>query len=128
MSMRIVRFICLLALLAGVSFYRSSDANAQGSPDVREACTPDAMRLCSEFIPDVAKITACMKAKHSQLSSPCLVAMRGGGHENRREARHVIKVERHVVTHERHHYERHHRERHRYSARGHCDPMTHLCS
>jgi hypothetical protein len=122
MSMRIVRFICLLALLAGVSFYRSSDANAQGSPDVRQACTPDAMRLCSEFIPDVAKITACMRAKHSQLSSTCLVAMRGGRHENRREARHVIKVERHVVRHEQHHY-----ERHRYSARGHCDPDTHLC-
>lgn len=131
--MRIVRFICLLALVAGVSFSLVDGADAQVSQDVRQACTPDAMRLCSEFIPDVAKITACMRAKHSQLSSTCLIAMRGGGHENRREARHVIKVEGHVIRHERHHYERHraerhHYERHRYSARGHCDPDTHLCN
>lgn len=131
--MRIVRFICLLALFAGVSFYRPGDANAQGSPDVRQACTPDAMRLCSEFIPDVAKITACMRAKHSQLSSACLTAMRGGGHENRREAEHVVKVEGRAARHERHHYERHRAERHhyerrRYSARRHCDPYTHQCN
>ncbi len=92
--MPIVRFICLLALLAGVSLYGLQRANAQASPDVQQACTPDAMRLCSEFIPDVAKITACMKAKHAQLSSTCLTAMRGGKHEIRHEARHERRHER----------------------------------
>ena len=85
--MRIVRFVCLLALLAGASLYRLDGANAQASPEVQQACTPDAMRLCSEFIPDVAKITACMKAKHAQLSAACRIAMRGGGHAATREAR-----------------------------------------
>ena len=37
------------------------------------------MRLCSEFIPDRAKVTACMKAKHAQISKECRVAMAGGG-------------------------------------------------
>ena len=27
----------------------------KGSPEAREACTPDAMRLCSEFISDCRK-------------------------------------------------------------------------
>jgi hypothetical protein len=120
MSMRIVRLICLLALVAGVSLYRAGGANAEVPQDVQQACTPDAMRLCSAFIPDVAKITACMKAKHSQLSSACLVAMRGGGkHEMRREAKHVVR-------HEERREARH--ERHRHMAHAHCDPYSHMCN
>ncbi len=116
--MPIVRFICLLALLAGVSLYGLDRADAQGSPDAQQACTPDAMRLCSEFIPDVPKITACMKRKYGQLSPACRVAMRGGGgHEARREARHVVRHERREAR-----YEGHHR------GRGHCDSFTHMCS
>jgi hypothetical protein len=116
MSMQIVRFICLLALLAGASLLRAEGANAQASPDVQQACTPDAMRLCSQFIPDVAKITACMKAKHSQLSAACMTAMRGGGrHEVRHEARHVVRHERREYREARHY-------------RGHCDPFTHMCN
>ncbi len=105
--MPIVRFMCLLALLAGVSLYGLNSADAQASPDVQQACTPDAMRLCSEFIPDVAKITACMKAKHAQLSATCITAMRGGRHEVRREARHIVRHERREARHEVHHYWRH---------------------
>jgi hypothetical protein len=78
--MRIVRFVCLLALLAGASLHPLDRANAQASPEVQQACTPDAMRLCSEFIPDVPKITACMKAKHAQVSETCRIAMLGGRH------------------------------------------------
>jgi hypothetical protein len=35
------------------------------------------MRLCSDVIPDVARVTACMKAKSRQISPACRVAMRG---------------------------------------------------
>jgi len=52
-------------------------ASAQ-TVDARQACTPDAMRLCSEFIPDVPKVTACMQAKRKQLSPECRSAMNGG--------------------------------------------------
>ena len=65
--------VFLLALL----FCRLDAASAQGSDAARQACTPDAMRLCSDVIPDVARVTACMKAKYRQLSEPCRVAMRG---------------------------------------------------
>lgn len=81
--MRTVRFICCVMLI-GALFWRLDGANAQGNSEAQQACTPDAMRLCSDVIPDVAKVTACMHAKYSQLSQPCRVAMRGG----KKEARH----------------------------------------
>jgi hypothetical protein len=53
-------------------------AAAQAS-DAAERCTPDVMRLCSEFIPDADRIVVCLKAKRRQLSPGCLGALSGGG-------------------------------------------------
>jgi len=107
--MRYVTFACGTLVLAGALVCQLAAAVAQGSPEAREACTPDAMRLCSEFIPDVAKITACMKKKHRELSKECVAAMHNMHHDDRHEGRH----------HER----RHHRV-----ARSHCDQYSHVCS
>jgi hypothetical protein len=46
-------------------------AAAQGTPEQRQACQPDAMRLCSEFVPDVDRITACMVKNRIRLSPSC---------------------------------------------------------
>ena len=90
--MPIFRIICVLTVLAAVQFYRADAVLAQGSDAERQACTPDAMRLCGDAIPDVGRVTACMKAKYSQLSEPCRVAMGGGkksgSHYYRRHCRH----------------------------------------
>jgi hypothetical protein len=48
---------------------------AQVAEETREACAPDAMRLCSDYIPDVPKITSCMTERFSEISSPCRAAM-----------------------------------------------------
>lgn len=37
----------------------------------RAACTPDAVRLCSDAYPDEDRLLTCMKAKRDQLSSTC---------------------------------------------------------
>jgi hypothetical protein len=80
--MRTIRIVCWLALLAGAFvIYQRDLANAQASPEVEQACTPDAMRLCSNAIPDIPKVTACMKANYSKLSEACRVAMAGSKHE-----------------------------------------------
>jgi hypothetical protein len=55
-----------LAFAAGLA-----PAAAQGTPEQRQACQPDAMRLCSEFVPDVDRITACMVKNRIRLSAPC---------------------------------------------------------
>jgi hypothetical protein len=97
-----VRFVCWLALLAGALLFQLDWANAQASPQtsptVEQACTPDAMRLCSDAIPDVPKVTACMTAKYSQLSEACRLAMRGEKHEARK----------HGERHRRYRHCRHH--------------------
>jgi hypothetical protein len=75
--MRIMRLAFWPAVPVGLLLIGLHGANAQdqSSPEVRQACTPDAMRLCSDFIPDVPKITRCMMAKRAQLSRECRVAM-----------------------------------------------------
>jgi hypothetical protein len=70
-----------LLLIAIATMGVGGAAAQQGTPEARQACTPDAMRLCSDFIPDVAKVTHCMMAKRGQLSAACRAAMAGGGHQ-----------------------------------------------
>src|SRR5262250_3153625 len=56
-------------LVAGVT-----PAAAQ-APDAAERCTPDVMRLCSEFVPDPDDIVACLKRKGRLLSKSCVDAL-----------------------------------------------------
>ena len=55
-----------------------SGAVSAYTPEQQQACTPDAMRLCGEFVPNVDAITACMIQKKSQLSPQCKVFFRQG--------------------------------------------------
>jgi hypothetical protein len=48
------------------------------TPEQQQACTPDAMRLCGNFVPDVDRITACMIQNKSQLSPECRRFFRAG--------------------------------------------------
>jgi len=95
--MRMTRFVCTLALPIGMLLGSLNAAGAQGNEAAREACTPDAMRLCNEFIPDEAKVKSCMLRKRSELSEACRLAMRsgptGGGERHHHHYRH------------RHHYD-----------------------
>ena len=57
--------------LAWAVCFMPDPAAAQGTPEQRQACQPDAMRLCSEFVPDVDRITACMVKNRIRLSPAC---------------------------------------------------------
>jgi hypothetical protein len=94
--MRSIYLVCWLALPVGALLYGVDAAAAQGV-DVRQACTPDAMRLCSEFIPDVPKVTACMSRKHALLSQECRSAMAAGHPARGRQVRRYYP--RHVYHH-----------------------------
>jgi hypothetical protein len=89
--MRIIRLVCGLALPVSLFFGGISAASAQ-SEDATQACTPDAMRLCSEFIPDREKVRTCMLHKRSQLSQACRAAISSGkkerGHYHPHHPRH----------------------------------------
>jgi hypothetical protein len=62
-------------------------AAAQAS-DAAERCTPDVMRLCSEFVPDADRIVRCLKVKRRQLSHSCATAMQPSGRSRKRLRRH----------------------------------------
>jgi hypothetical protein len=64
----------LLVLSLGAFTAALTEAVAQGTAEQRAACTPDAFRLCSSEIPDVARVLACMKAKRANLSAECRAA------------------------------------------------------
>jgi len=56
----------------------TSPGLAQGTPEQRAACTGDAFRLCAAEIPDVPRITACMKSNFSRLSPACKAVFHEG--------------------------------------------------
>jgi hypothetical protein len=89
--MRSFRFICCLALPVGAILIGCLQGATAQTVDVRQACTPDAMRLCSEFVPDEAKITVCMHKKYAQIGPECRSAMaagsKGSGHRHARHHR-----------------------------------------
>jgi len=55
-----------LAVIVGVA-----PVAAQGTPEARQACTPEVFRLCNEFVPDVARITACLQRNRARLNPDC---------------------------------------------------------
>jgi hypothetical protein len=63
-----------IAVFSGSVFSTAARAYTQ---EEEQACTPDAMRLCSSEIPDVDRITACMIRLRDQLSPECRVFFRG---------------------------------------------------
>ena len=59
------------ALLAGLALAASAQPAAAQAANAADLCTPDVMRLCSEFIPDADRIVVCLKAKRRELSREC---------------------------------------------------------
>jgi hypothetical protein len=72
-------------LLIGIDVMMMTGAAAQGTPQARQACAPDAMRLCSDFLSDVSHTTRCKLAKRAYWSQ-CRAAM--GDRASRRAYRH----------------------------------------
>ena len=43
----------------------------QWTQEQRQACEPDAMRLCQQYVPDVQRVSACMAHYRRYLSPAC---------------------------------------------------------
>jgi hypothetical protein len=83
-----VSFLSLAGMTAALGFpcavsFAPAPAAAQshGTPEQQQACQPDAMRLCSEFVPDVERITACMVKNRIRLSPPCRAVFSAPAHK-----------------------------------------------
>ena len=73
-SIRAIRFaaVAVLALAASAA---SSTAGFAFSSEAQQMCTGDAFRLCGSEIPNISKITICMRAQRANLSVGCRAVM-----------------------------------------------------
>jgi hypothetical protein len=67
----IVFFVAALAVGIVAPGAAASAQDYRGTMDQQMACTPDVWRLCSDQIPDVNRIVACLQRNTSQLSDGC---------------------------------------------------------
>ncbi|MGZ5874511.1 MAG: hypothetical protein ACXWKP_20615 [Bradyrhizobium sp.] len=65
-----------LVLTTALSFWIWPAASWAYTAEQQQACSDDAIRLCSTEIPDVDRITACMVRQQSELSPGCRVYFR----------------------------------------------------
>ena len=77
MRLQFASVLCLaagLVLGAGPVLAQNYDPDrvaSQGDQKAREACTPDVMRLCNDYVPDIPQIVACLKRERANLSPAC---------------------------------------------------------
>jgi hypothetical protein len=86
-SFRLTAGTAIMGLALAVGF-APAPAAAQGTPQQQQACTPDVMRLCNQFVPDVAKISVCMAHNRTNLSQACRDAF-PVAHGRKRPIRHT---------------------------------------
>jgi len=86
-------------LMIGLALASFAPATAQEmTPE--QACSGDAQSLCGEFIPDRAKVGACLRRNAARISPACRTFVVGGG-------RHVPRGHPYARHRVYHHY-RHH--------------------
>jgi hypothetical protein len=95
---RLAASATILGLVWAASFMPVPAAAATAA-EQQQACTPDALRLCGEFVPDVAKITACMQHKRASLSPACRATMTVPSHGKRRTSHHASHEASHHSNH-----------------------------
>ncbi|MCP3473401.1 hypothetical protein NLM33_24115 [Bradyrhizobium sp. CCGUVB1N3] len=78
LAFRFERFLAAAISAIALAVIVQPRASFAYTPEQQQACTPDAMRLCGEFVPNVDAITACMIQKKSQLSPQCRAFFREG--------------------------------------------------
>jgi hypothetical protein len=66
-----VRGLLLVAGVVASGALWPSTGRAFTQEDQWRLCTPDVWRLCSSEIPDVERITACMRRQRAHLSEGC---------------------------------------------------------
>lgn len=62
----------MLGMMLAADFAAAATASRM---EAEAACASDAMRLCSKFIPNERRITACLHRNTRQLSSDCRTIM-----------------------------------------------------
>lgn len=70
-----------LSFAAATTLLCAARAFAQenhGTPEQRDACAPDAFRLCAGYIPDPTRVEQCLRQSKSDLNDACLFVFEQG--------------------------------------------------
>ena len=70
------RYLFSAVIFAALAVASASPVLAQsqeyrGTPEQQNACRPNVFRFCAEEIPNVRKITACLRRHMAQLTPDC---------------------------------------------------------
>jgi hypothetical protein len=68
---------CVALWAAPASAQRADDMKS-GQGGGQHPCASDAQSICSEFIPDRAKVASCLFKNKTRISSACSAAIGGG--------------------------------------------------
>jgi hypothetical protein len=71
LDMQTKRMVWLALSIGGIVVQNAACAEDRGTFAQQMACTPDVWRLCFDQIPDVNRITACLRQNTPQLSGSC---------------------------------------------------------
>jgi hypothetical protein len=82
-NVRLSHALSTAGLLVGLVI--ATPASAQQTAE--QACTPDVMRLCQQFVPDHGRIGACLKRNSRQLSPACRSVVSGPKKKQRHASR-----------------------------------------
>ncbi|MGX4801814.1 hypothetical protein [Bradyrhizobium guangdongense] len=63
--------VLFAAVVVALGSAAASAQENRGTAEQRAACTPDAFRLCSAYIPDPAGVEVCLRQRKSDLSEAC---------------------------------------------------------
>jgi hypothetical protein len=66
--------LALALTLTSPAFAQGYNASNTSQAD-QQACEPDVYRLCNDYVPDVDKIVACLKANRRNLAPACRAVM-----------------------------------------------------
>jgi hypothetical protein len=67
LTMRALFISAALSMVTSVALSKGTE----GTLEQQEACTPDAMKLCSTFIPDAKRVKDCLIQRVAALSLRC---------------------------------------------------------
>ena len=88
MFFRIVHVAAVLLVLGGTPLLAqdrdkpapSSEGDLfKGTPQEQAACRPDAVKFCSDAIPDTFRVLACLQEHQEKLGKPCKQVLESHG-------------------------------------------------
>jgi hypothetical protein len=82
-----LRFSAAMAAATLLWAAASTSGSAATRAEAEAACTPDALKFCSQQIPDETKVRSCLIKNRKQLTTACAEIFKGGTKRSKKRRR-----------------------------------------